>query len=304
MNNIPLVTLVMPTMNCVDFLSDTIDSVLCQTLNDFEFIIVDDNSTDGTRELLKKYAEKDARIIIEDGDQKGIGGALNKGCLLSKAEYIARIDADDICMPERLEKEVEYLNNHPDVVLVAADYYVMNEEGKCEGRNYSCTSNRVIKKMLRRNLNPLAHPTCMFRKNVYLKTKGYPLTPTHEDLILWKSMIQYGKIGVINKPLIRYRMMGSTLSKKFRGNPYEAILKSFVNKIICEEGQNAQDVVLYKKVMKIASTCILPGHYSKEVTKGEYIHRVLRRYIPESLLNFIIVNMKNVFLYFRYSCWR
>ncbi len=300
----PVVSVVMPTLNCKEYLSKTIESVLGQTFLDFEFIIVDDNSTDGTREIIGNFASKDSRVVLVDGDRKGIGGALNKGCKLAQGKYIARIDADDICQPNRLQEEVDYLESHNDVVLVNSDYFVIDECGNKQGRNYPCSWASVIKKLLSLNMNPIAHPTCMFKRDIYNKTSGYPFTPSHEDLILWRELISYGNVGTIKHPLILHRMIGTTLSRKYIGNPYEKILKAIVNKIIKEKGQVQDDILLYKNIMKKASALAAPSKYEEETTLGEIIYRKFGRFLPDKLSESLIIFLKNTYLYFQFSCWK
>ena len=300
----PLVSVVMPTFNCKEFISLTLESVINQTYKDFEFLIVDDCSSDGTRDIINEYSKKDSRIILIDGDKQGIGGALNKGCILAKGKYIARIDADDICLPTRFQDEVDFLEDHNDVVLVHSDYYAIDEKGKVLGRSYPCSSMKVIRKLLDLQLNPIAHPTCMFRKETYLKTTGYPLTPSHEDLILWRSFVKYGDVGTINYPLVQHRMMGISLSKKFIGNPYEKVLNAMIAKIISDGGCQNEDIDIYKKVMKMASSLPVKSLYNQEKSLGEILYRSFGRFLPESLSQELIIMIKNVYLYFRYLCWK
>ena len=112
----PKISVVMPVLNGEKYLAEAIESILNQTFQDFEFIIVDDGSTDQTPEILRSYANKDSRIqIVTNPINRGIGYSRNRGIALSRGEYIANMDADDLCLPERFEKQVRFLDSHPDI---------------------------------------------------------------------------------------------------------------------------------------------------------------------------------------------
>lgn len=296
---VPLVTVLMPTYNSCDYIAETIDSVLNQTYRNFEFIIVDDFSTDGTREIIESFMAKDARIKLVDGEKKGIGGALHLGCMLAKGKYIARIDADDNCLPTRLAEEVAYLEKYPQIVLVNSDYYVTDEKNNRLGRNYPCSWNSVMVKMMMKYQNPIAHPTCMFRRDAYLKTDGYPMTPSHEDLILWRSLIKYGKFGTIKHPLIEHREIGTTLSRKYLGNPYESIMTAMINKIINDCGKVQEDIDAYKSIIKLANKHINEIEYEVEVTMGEHIDKCIGHFLPIKYKSDFIVFIKDLYLWLK-----
>ena len=113
----PAVSVIMPVFNGRRYLAKAIASVLAQTFADFELIVVDDGSTDRTPEILARFAENDARIRIVSRPNTGIVGALNDAIAVARGEFLARMDADDLCEPERFAKQVEYLRAHPDCVI-------------------------------------------------------------------------------------------------------------------------------------------------------------------------------------------
>src|SRR5688572_53842 len=123
----PLVTVLMPVYNAERFLSEAIDSILQQSLTDFEFLIIDDGSTDCSREIINAY--KDDRIrLVQNESNLAITASLNKGIHLARASLIARMDADDISYPERLQKQYNYLSNHPDCALLSTSARVITED--------------------------------------------------------------------------------------------------------------------------------------------------------------------------------
>src|SRR6266849_5646808 len=110
-----LISVVMAVYNSAAVVGEAIESVLDQTFGDFEFIIIDDGSTDSSGEILREYARRDGRINLYAQGNSGLIASLNRGCRLAKGRYIARMDADDISLPTRLEKQFRYLEAHPEV---------------------------------------------------------------------------------------------------------------------------------------------------------------------------------------------
>ncbi|MBU1160254.1 MAG: glycosyltransferase [Patescibacteria group bacterium] len=160
----PKITVLMPVYNCEKYLNEAIDSILNQTFKDFEFLIINDGSIDKSLEIIKKY--KDNRIkIINNEKNLGIVKTLNRGLKLASGKYIARMDADDISMPERFEKQIEFLEKNTDIVLVGTAFNVINENGKLIEKRILPTSPEEIKKKLIK-ANILCHPSVMFIKKI------------------------------------------------------------------------------------------------------------------------------------------
>lgn len=141
----PLISVVMPTYNCKKYVSQAIDSILNQTYQNFEFIIVDGHSTDGTELILNDYSLKDKRVKIIKDERKGIGAALKLGCSMAKGDYIARMDSDDIALPQRFEKEIEILRKNKELVLVSSSAIYIDERGDFMGYSFPYTSCSNIK---------------------------------------------------------------------------------------------------------------------------------------------------------------
>src|SRR6185436_1700471 len=127
----PRVCVLMSVHNARKTLAQTVDSILNQTLRDFEFLIIDDASTDGSREMLQRYAAKDSRIRLVRHDQNaGLTQRLNEGCRLTECALIARMDADDEALPERLAVQCKFMDTHPDVALAGTFIYAMGSRMK------------------------------------------------------------------------------------------------------------------------------------------------------------------------------
>ena len=156
MNPKPKVTVFMTVYNGEKFLDECIKSILNQTLQDFEFIIVNDGSTDGSQGILNKYAGKDSRIkIIQNRQNFGVPKSLNKAIRAAKGEYLARMDADDIALPQRLEKQVDFLEKHREFFLIGCGAVYLDEKGfETKVEIPICNENKLIKNIAVRNQVP------------------------------------------------------------------------------------------------------------------------------------------------------
>lgn len=203
------ISVIMPVFNGERFLKQSIDSILNQTFKDFEFIIINDGSTDGTENIILSY--KDSRIVYVKNDiNLKLIKSLNKGINLARGKYIARMDADDISLPQRLEEEYKFMEQHPDIGAVSCYPLIMNEEGNHFHRSrFFCYSTDISCKFITNLSVPLNHPSSFFRSEI-LKQFLYKDDPSvlHiEAYDLWCRFSQSGiKMAVINKYLIKYRL--------------------------------------------------------------------------------------------------
>jgi exopolysaccharide biosynthesis predicted pyruvyltransferase EpsI/GT2 family glycosyltransferase len=206
----PKLSVVMPTLNAATYLKESIDSILSQTFSNYEFLIVDDNSRDGTREIIGSY--NDSRIILIDGPNKGISSALNVGIKMAQGEYIARMDADDISMPTRFEKQIQYLDTHPNCGMVGCKVTIFGD--KTFTWNLETDNETLHTDML--FYLPCVHPTVMFRKSVLkdnnlLYNIEYSAT---EDYEFFARISKYTDIANIDEILLQYRFMKSNATNK------------------------------------------------------------------------------------------
>ena len=211
--NKPLVSVLMPAYNSEIFITEAIESILDQTYENFEFIIIDDCSTDKSWKIIEKYRLIDKRIKAFRNDKNlGITRSRNKLFDLAnlEANYYAIFDSDDISMPERLEKEVEFLENNPDYGVVGSHIYIIDENSRIIGkRNYETDAQKLKKRILLRS--PLAQPSVMIRKAVIenigkYDTKKYDRA---KDYDLWIRISDRYKLKNINEFLIKYRLSSS-----------------------------------------------------------------------------------------------
>ena len=213
--NTPLISVVMPVYNCQNYVDEAINSVLSQTYKHFELIIIDDGSKDKTLAKVEKYAKNDKRIrVFVNKENMGIGATLNIGLEHAKGVYIARMDGDDTCAPSRFEKELMYLEKHPEKDLVFTDLTYIDEKGKQFGKR-KYTLQGLHKRIQKES--PIAHATVLFKKSILNKTGMYNSAfDGAEDYDLWIRMHLAGiRFGHLAELLYDYRMQpGST---KYRG---------------------------------------------------------------------------------------
>ncbi len=201
----PLVSIIMGVYNGEDTIEKCVNSIFSQTYDNWEFIICDDCSTDDTYYILKKIQRRDNRILLlHNKKNKRLAATLNYCLQYAKGKYIARMDADDESMPERLEKQVGFLEAHPEYAVVGTARYI-TAEGKIMGirRGYVVPDRSTLLKDV-----PYGHPTIMMREEVYRALGGYREskdTMRSEDLDLWFRFYAYKYQGYnIQEPLYKY----------------------------------------------------------------------------------------------------
>lgn len=209
------VSIILPAYNAEKYIGLAIESILHQTLKNFELVVVNDASTDSTKSIIEMYASKDSRIkVINNERNLYIGGALNKALAVSSNEFVARMDADDIAEPTRLEKQLNVLLSDDSIAVVGANIELIDEEGKTLGkREYPNTNAKLKSKIFK--YSPFAHPVVMFRKSAVLEFGGYdPTKSPSEDLDLWFKIGTKYKFASVNECLLKYRVFKNSHSNK------------------------------------------------------------------------------------------
>ena len=213
----PEISVVMPVYNCEAFIRESVESILTQSFTDFEFFIIDDASTDRTVEIIKEYTDARINLIIKPKNT-GYTDSLNMAIKLAKGEYIARMDADDISMPQRLAVQYEYLKKNNDILVLGSHYKII---GSGVEVRLPVTSEEA--KLVALMHVPVAHPTVMMPKKLFTEHELYydkNFEPA-EDYDLWCKVLQIGKIENIDEVLLQYRHHSQQESKV----KYEKILK-------------------------------------------------------------------------------
>jgi len=209
----PTISVVMPVYNSAKYLALAIESILNQTFKDFEFIIVDDSSTDSTGQIIKKYIKSDKRIVVAKNIKNlGICNSLNIGLSLARGKYVARMDGDDWSYPERLFKQISFMESHPKTVICGGAIEVCDSNLRVKNqRHYPISDNKVREKILK--LNPFAHPAVMYRKEAAIKAGGYnEKLATVEDYDLYFRLGNLGKFVNLNDTLLKLRLRDNSIS--------------------------------------------------------------------------------------------
>jgi len=195
----------MSVYNGQKYLRQAIDSVLNQSFRDFEFIIIDDGSTDKSPQILAKYQNKDSRIRVVHQRNLGLTKSLNKAIKLARGKYLARIDADDLAYDSRFEKQVRFLEKHPKIGLIGSRVNIIDEKGKIIGKLSYPIEDHVIRKHLIWH-NPFCHSSVMLRKEVIKKTGSYSESfICAQDYDLWMRISKYTQLANLPEILGAWR---------------------------------------------------------------------------------------------------
>lgn len=198
----PLITVIMPVYNCEKYILEAVESILQQTYTNFELILIDDCSTDATLQICKSFQD-DRIVIIEKERNSGYTNSLNYGLSIAKGKYIARMDGDDISLPMRFEKQVDFLEANEDIVLCGTQYNIIGTEKVC---NHPLTHDEIKVKLLSGSY--IAHPTVMFKKDFFDKhnlSYNSKMEPA-EDYDLWSRVVFLGRVENLKDVLLQYRV--------------------------------------------------------------------------------------------------
>jgi glycosyltransferase involved in cell wall biosynthesis len=210
----PLVSIVIPVHNGEKYIKEAIDSCLKQTYPTLEIIVVDDKSTDNTLNILREYEQVDSKIkVLAVEKQNGLGNVINIGIRESKGKYIARMDADDVMYPHRIEKQVEYLENNPNCVAVGGQIDIIDENSNVIGHRKYAIEDKDIKKN-RFLFQPFAHPAVTLRKSKLEEIGLYPEDMWKvEDVKLFLILSTKGEFHNLEDTVLKYRVTFKTESQ-------------------------------------------------------------------------------------------
>lgn len=211
----PKVSVIMCAYNGEEYIEESIDSILAQTLTDFEMIIVDDGSNDSTKKIIQKYQDMDKRVVfLSNNENMGICFTLNKGLDSAKGDFIAILDNDDIALPDRLQIQYDYLKSNPKTFLLGGSAILINETGAIIGKTKPILGKESVEKKLP-NANCIYHPTVMYRKtNLRYRNK---LVPAMDYDFYLLALSQGLHLDNISSTLIKYRVRSGSVSKSKGG---------------------------------------------------------------------------------------
>jgi len=215
-NGPPTVSVVMGVYNGGRFLREAVKSVLGQSFRDFEFLIVDDGSTDDTAGMLREFSDPRIRVITNERNE-GLTRCLIKGCREARGKYIARMDADDISYPNRFQKQVDFLDTHERYAVVGTQYHILDDKGKTRATSsYFCSTEEIQEDIWRRS--PFAHGSTMFVKEKIAGCGGYRnLFRYTQDYDLWLRVVERHKTANLPSVLygLRYHRASITLQRLY-----------------------------------------------------------------------------------------
>lgn len=208
----PQLSVITTIYNAEPYLEESLSSVFEQTFQDFELILVNDGSTDKSKEIVLKYLRYPNVRLLENKNNEGIPLSRNRALLIAQGEYVAIHDGDDVSLPLRFEREVEFLKSHSDIDFIGSHATKISHTGEEIGTmSYPPVSTQqAFYFILRHKLNPIIDPSCMYRKKVVLDSGGYTMEnslKTALDLHLWCRLLNKGhKLSNIQECLIKYRI--------------------------------------------------------------------------------------------------
>jgi glycosyltransferase involved in cell wall biosynthesis len=230
---IPL-SVVMPVFNAEPYLSAALESVLSQTFSRFEVIAIDDGSTDQSAQILERFAREDSRIRVISISRCGLARALNIGMRAADGEFIARMDADDICLPDRFQQQLAFMAKNPDVIAVGASYLFIDEDGEplCPRTEVYETHEQIDAAHFNGKGGAIGHPTVLMRRAPLSRIGFYRELDHCEDLDLWLRMAEVGRLANLPDVLLKYRLRVSSVSAQLRQRRRE-----FISKVITDANQ-------------------------------------------------------------------
>ena len=252
----PVISVVMSVYNGEANLGETINSVLSQSFHVFEFVIVDDGSTDRTPEMLKELNRRYEKIqTFRNRENLGLTKSLNTGIRESKGEYIARIDCADLWKPRKLERQISYLRSHPETILLGTQAIYLNERGCESGRSRLPVTDEGIRLLFMRSRNPFLHSSVVFKAGYYYDER----LNSSQDYELWMRLFFEGKMANLTSPLVMCRLLRNN-SISYENRPkqiclnwilYERFVKALRNK---RREENVERRVPYEKLARIRNS--------------------------------------------------
>lgn len=262
-----LVSVIMGIYNCEEYLEEALNCIINQTYTNWEVIMCDDGSKDNTIGVAQKFVDKypDKFRLLKNEQNMGLNFTLNKCLYEAKGDYIARMDGDDLCSPERFQKEIDVLENNPDIAIVSTDMEFFDENGVW-GKSHHAqkpTNKNFIKK------TPFCHAPCMVRKEAYLSVEGYTVDKRLlrvEDYHLWVKMYSKGYKGInIQEPLYQMRDdRNAQARRKFKYRLNETYAHNIATKLL--------KLPFYTYVTNLAPIVkgLMPGFIYKIIRRKSY----------------------------------
>jgi len=223
--NNPRVTVLMPVYNGERYLREAMDSILAQTFTDFEFLIINDGSTDRSVEIIESYDDPRIRLVHNEKNLKLIA-TLNKGFDLARGEFLARMDCDDISLPTRLSRQAAFMEAHPEVGVCGTWAKKIDSGRKVMG-NFKSPAGADMEKYIWRP-TPIIHPTAFFRNTIYKDFRYDQNYHDAEDLELWQRIFGAARLDNLDEFLLLYRIHPSSVTSLRREVQLRSVYKAFL----------------------------------------------------------------------------
>lgn len=208
----PKVSVIMPAYNAESYIREAIESILNQTFKDFELIVINDCSTDRTREIVKEFGSKDNRVKLVDNKKNlRIAKTLNAGLKVARGKYIARMDADDYSYPERIDKQVTLLDSNSQLSLISGNMDICDEDLNIKTRSHFPLKDTRIRNVLLQ-FNPMVSPAMMWRKEISDNVGGFNTDILTEDYMFIMDMSSKGQLENLDDSLLKYRVLNKSFT--------------------------------------------------------------------------------------------
>lgn len=251
LNTTPFVSVIMPVYNSEQYISCSVKSILNQSYTNFEFIIIDDASTDETYKKLLEFKKKDKRIIlIKNKKNEGVTKSLNKAIKIARGEYIIRMDADDWSYPDRFKFQIELMENNPDVVVSGSYIEICDSELKTKNlRKYHLDNDTIRKHIFR--YSPFAHPATIWITKVLKQHPYNAAIEVSQDYELYFRVGKIGKFMNLDKPLLKLRMHNNSVSANKSGLQWNTTVLIRFNAILMHGYEMSKFDKLYNFLQEI-----------------------------------------------------
>lgn len=285
--NNTVISVVMSVYNAESYLEEAINSILNQNYKDFEFIIINDGSTDNSLEIIEKHKNQDERIVLISRENRGLVSSLNEGIEKAKGKYIARMDADDISLPERFEKQIELMEKE-NIDICGGHYLSINNFGEPLSLNLTPRGHQLCTLSLVSKV-PFAHPTVMIKKSFLEKhglKYGQSINQKAEDLDLWIRIHEKGaKFSNVNEIIFKYRIIENSLSKlndlKIRQETKIMLKNFYIN------NETFVKKILNKKIKNLNSeeeSLFIRAYYKIYLKKARFSKLSLMRFFSKKVV--------------------
>ena len=275
MSSSPAISVVLPVYNAEAYVSEAVESILAQSFTDFELIAINDGSTDGSGAILRELAARDTRIVLVERPNDGLVSALNEGIGRARAGLIARMDADDVAMPERFALQHARMVQEPELAVLGSFIRVMDKDGDIIRLGEYPLTPKEAARHVERDC-PVAHPAVMMQRDAVLKAGGYRKAFSHaEDYDLWLRMSDLGyAIANLPQPLLNYRVHGASVTEVH----WEANRRSFTLTRLAHQVRKAGLPDPFEGIETIDAELIrsVPAHLRQGLDAELFVNRHVR----------------------------